>query len=251
MSKVVKRDYELRGKEINLKEYYLTIKKRFWLILIVTVIFTLAGYFYSSQNKVVLLYENHRDIIIGSESPDMNTLMVMIKDPIIMNKVKEDLNLSKQLSEIASQIEVEQVNESRVVRITVIDQEPKMAAAIANATANAYESEIVNITGFKDVQLLSEAKVNPIPINGSKDRTVIIAIVFGLIVSIGLAFLLDSLDGSIEDDRDVEEILGVPILGVISDMNRKKVTTKNSNVLVLESRGKSVEADKRKAEGNQ
>lgn len=238
----------IKGKEINLKDYYLTIKKRIWIIVVVTIISTLAGYFYSNYNNVPL-YQTSTRIIIGSESGDMGTLMVMIKDPIIMEKVKEELKLTQSAAAISEGISVEVIDDSRVVKISVIDQNPKSAAEIANATAEIFKREIVNILDFRGVQLLSAAKENPVPINETQNRTIIIAFVFGLIVGVGLVFLMDSLDGTIYHDRDVEDILGVPILGVISNMNRKKAVNKNRKAAVLESRGETIEIAKRKAEG--
>ena len=78
----------------------------------------------------------------------MKTLMVMIKDPIIMEKVKNELNLQGSAEGIANRITVEQVDESRVVRISVIDTDPEEAVAIANATAKTYKSEIVKLLRF-------------------------------------------------------------------------------------------------------
>ncbi|WP_404452321.1 capsular biosynthesis protein [Virgibacillus necropolis] len=247
----VKRDTligNIKGKEINLKEYYLTIKKRLWIIVAVTIISTLAGYFYSNYNNVPL-YQTSTRIIIGSDSGDMSTLMVMIKDPIIMEKVKDELLLTRSTESIAEGISVEVINDSRVVKISVIDQNSKTAVEIANATAEIFKREIVNILDFRGVQLLSAAKENPVPINETQNRTIIIAFVFGIIVGVGLVFLMDSLDGTVYHDSDVEDILEVPILGIISNMNRKKVVDKNRKVPVLESRGETVGIEKRKAEG--
>src|SRR5690625_5537093 len=111
----------------------------------------------------------------------MSTLMVMIKDPIIMEKVQEELELSRSPESIAGQISVTRVDESQVIMISVTDQDPKIAMEIANATARSFKSEVGNLLDFDEVQLLSEAKENNFPINENKNRTVIIAFVFGLI----------------------------------------------------------------------
>ena len=54
------------AREINLKEYYEVIKKRIWLIVIVTLLTTVAGAFYNSYTHTNL-YESSRRIIIGSD----------------------------------------------------------------------------------------------------------------------------------------------------------------------------------------
>ena len=114
------------AREINLKEYYEVIKKRIWLIVIITFLTTVAGAFYNSYTHTNL-YESSRRIIIGSDSGNMNTLMVMIKDPIIMEKVNSELNLPRSPEGIANQITVAQIDDSQVIKISAIDTDPKVA----------------------------------------------------------------------------------------------------------------------------
>ena len=241
MSTVKKENFieHTNGKDINLKEYYEVIKKRFWIIMVVTILSTVAGYFYSNHNNIPL-YQTSTRIIIGADSEHMKTLMVMIKDPIIMEKVKNELHLSQSAEGIASQIVVEQIDASQVIRISVTNANPKLAVRLANETAKAFKSEIVSILNFKDVQLLSPAKENPYPINGDQNRTVVIAFVFGIIIGIGLVFLIDSLDETIKRDSEVEGILGVPVIGVISNMNKKKLLVKKSVKNRIEFRGETI-----------
>ena len=103
-----------------------------------------------------------------------------------------------------------------------------MAASIANTTAKVFKEEIPNIIGFNDVQLLSDAKVVPYPINDNGNRMVMIGFVLGLVAGIGLVFLLESLDDSVKSEEDVEEFLGVPVLGKVSKMNKKELEKKES-----------------------
>lgn len=210
------------AKEINVKEYVDVIKKRFWMIALITVFTTLAGYWYSTLNDTPL-YQASTRMIIGSGSEDMNTLMVMIKDPIVMELVKDELQLSRTSEEIASQIVVTRIDDSQVVEISVTDLDSKVAVEIANATATSYKSEIVNILGFSDVQLLSEAKENPYPINQSQNGVIILSFIVGIILGIGLVFLLDSLDGKVRQEREIEDILGVPVLGSVSNMSKRRL----------------------------
>lgn len=226
--------------DINIKEYFNVIKKRFWIIALITILATLAGYFYSTHNYTPL-YQSSTRMILGSGEQDMNTLMVMIKDPIIMEKVKEELQLDMSAEAIASQIEVTRIDDSQVVNISVIGTDSKIAAEIANTTASSYKIEIVSILDFTEVQLLSAAKENPFAINSTQNRTTIIALIFGLIVSIGFVFLLDSLDGKVRKDREIEEILGVPVLGIVSNMNRVKDSTKRRKQKDVNLRGEMVD----------
>jgi len=57
-------------------------------------------------------------------------------------------------------------------------------------------------------------------VGGSKKNFVLIAIAFSLIAGIGLVLILDFLDQTIRSDKDVEQFIGLAILGAIPKMNR-------------------------------
>ncbi|WP_064091698.1 YveK family protein [Rossellomorea aquimaris] len=227
------------AREINLKEYFDVIKKRIWLIVVITLITTIGGAYYSSYTHTNL-YESSRRIIVGPEAGNMSTLMVMVKDPIIMEKVRSELNLSRSPEGIANQISVARIDESQVIKISAVDTDPIVARDIVNSTSKLFKSEIAAILEFQDVQLLSPAKENPYPINEKGNRMTIIAFVLGLITSIGLIFLLDSLDHTIKTNQDIEDYLGLTVLGNISNMNKKKFVKKKSAQPEVELRGETV-----------
>lgn len=227
------------AKEINLRDYYLLIKKRFWIIAVIMVISGTAGFFYSKFTNT-LLYQTSTRIIIGSDSEYMKTLMVMIKDPIIMEKVKMELQLDRPPEEIANQIQVTRMEDSQVIKISVMDSDPKLAADLANTTASTFKQEIVQILNFRDVQLLSEAEVNSEPINETRNRTMAIASILGLITGVGFVFLLDSLDSKVRKEYEVEEVLGVPVLGVVSNMNKKQKLANRHKKKELHLRGETI-----------
>ena len=43
-----------------------------------------------------------------------------------------------------------------------------------------------------------------------------IAAVIGLMLGVGVAFLLEYLDTTMKDEQDIEELLGLPVIGLIS-----------------------------------
>ena len=59
-------------------------------------------------------------------------------------------------------------------------------------------------------------------------RMVMIGFVLGLVAGIGLVFFLDSLDDSVKSEEDVEEFLGIPVLGKVSKMKKKELEKKES-----------------------
>lgn len=229
------------AKEINLKELYRVVKKRYWIILVITVLTTIAGWYYSHLNKPEPLYESSTNIIIGADSEYRKTLQVIIKDTIVLETVISNLGLDQSSKSLANQISVESIDNSQVVKISVIDTNPERAANIANMAAKVFKDEIPNILGFEEVQILSEARINPIPVNDSNpNKLVVAAFIIGIIIGSGLIFLIDSLDDSIKSERDIETVLGIQVLGSISKINNKNVRKKKGQKTKLAFRGETV-----------
>lgn len=231
------------AKEINLRELFMILKKRFWIIVIITLIATVTGYFQNASN-ITLLYQSSSRIIVGANAEYMKTLMVIIRDPVIMEKVVQELNITGSPEALAGQISVESINSSQVVRITVIDSNPDLAAAIANTTASVFKKEIRNIVNFNDVSFLSDAKVNKNPINSKSNRAIYIAFIMGLMIAVGFVFLLHSLDDTVNSQRDVEELVGVQVLGTVSKMTIKNINKKKQKQPEIEYRGEIFELKK-------
>ena len=60
-----------------------------------------------------------------------------------------------------------------------------------------------------------------VPINAispNKKLNIAIAFFIGLMVSLGIVFLLEYVDNTIKTESDVEKYLGLPVLGVIPKM---------------------------------
>ena len=80
---------------------------------------------------------------------------------------------------------------------------------------------------MNNVQLLSDAKIDPEPINNNQNRLIMIGFLIGPFSGIGLGLFLYSLDDSVKSEYDVEEFLGVPELGKVSKMKKKNLKKKN------------------------
>ena len=228
-----------RHKEIDIKELLQVIKKRLWIVVVMTVLFTVFAGVYSVFFTTPL-YQSSSRIIINADPEYRKTLQVIIKDATIMERVSQELSLERAPDTLAGQISVQSIDASQVVSISVIDTNPEMAATIANTTAKVFKEEVVNIVSFNNIQLLSDAQVNKQPINDNQTRNILIGLVIGLVAGIGLVLFLDSLDDSVNSEEEVEEFLGVPVLGKVSKMKKSNLKISKRQNSELEFRGETI-----------
>jgi capsular polysaccharide biosynthesis protein len=229
----------MRGKEINVKAQIAIIKSRVWVLIIITILTTSLGII-KNEFFTTPIFETSTRLIISADSEYMKTLIVLVKDPAVLEKVRNELGVDRLPEQLMQQINVGSIEGSQVIKISVIDRDPTMAAEIANTTARIYKSELPKIVGFNEVKLLTEAKVNSYPINSDETRTIIMAIVVGVILGVGLIYLLYALDDSITSNDEIEELVGLTVLGTVSKMNTKNTKKKNKRINEMEIRGETV-----------
>jgi succinoglycan biosynthesis transport protein ExoP len=71
-----------------------------------------------------------------------------------------------------------------------------------------------------DFRLLVQASVPGVPFTPQTKRDITLAIVLGLVLGIGLAFLLEYLDKRIKDERTLEKVSGLPVLAGVPVVGR-------------------------------
>jgi len=244
---------------ISLQELFQTLKKRIVLILSLTILTTLiagiVSYFFMTpvyQASIKLLVNQEKtetpNLNVGDIQTNIqliNTYNEIIKDPAILNIVRDELALDHiTTASLLSKINVSSVGESQLVLITAQDPDQFVARDIANTTASVFQREITNIMNVDNVSILSAATAteNQAPIKPNKMLNIAIAMVVGLMLGVGLAFLLEYLDNTIKTEQQIESIYGIPVIGSISSMEVKEVNKLNKIHQKLGAEGESYNA---------
>jgi capsular polysaccharide biosynthesis protein len=214
-------------KEINLKVLLAVLKKRFLLIMIMTGITTTASGYYSMISKPPPpIYQSSASILLNVDKQDnMNTLEVILRDPAVLNKVVEELGLNIPLDELNKQIAFANEGGSKIVKIIAADTNPELSAQIANSTANIFTKQVGKILGIYETKILSEAQASSTPSSIDTEtpllKYLVMGVGLGIVLGTGMALFRDSLDETIQSEREIEQMLGFPAIGFVSKMNNK------------------------------
>ena len=111
-----------------------------------------------------------------------------------------------------------QVGETEILKITVKDEDPALAALIANTESDVFQQEINDMMEVENVSTIDVAKVPESPVSPNKLMNIAIATVLGMMVSVGLVFVIEFLDRTYKTPNDIERHLGLPLIGAIPDM---------------------------------
>lgn len=208
------------GKEIDLRKLVITLKKKLWLIVLMTITCTVLGFLYNSQSEPDI-YSSSSRIIISTTNDMMSTVKALVKEPIVLKEVIKQLDLTVPIGQLRSQIQVSSVDSSLITVISVFDSNPQRAADISNAVVDVFKKVAADTLEVRNIRLLTSAEPNANPINEKSNTVVYIAFIVGLILSVSLTFLLESLDESIRNEQDVEILLDITVLGQVSKIRRR------------------------------
>lgn len=227
---------------ISLKELMQTLRKRMTLIVLITVVaMVLSG----AVSFFVLtpIYQSTTQLLVNQSKDDqpaynpseiqtnlqlINTYNQIMTSPRILDKVIADLDLDMTASQLKNKITVESAKDSQVVNVTVQDPDPNQAATIANKVADVFEKDIVDLMNVDNVNILTKAEVGPkaSPVKPQPLLNIAIAAVVGLMLGVGVAFLLEYLDNTVKTAEDIEKLLELPMLGAVANIEDQKIQRK-------------------------
>lgn len=215
--------------ELELRDYVEIIKKRLWLIGAIVVILALVtavvSYFFIKpeyQSTTSLIVSNNSEVASGLDLNSVNldlrlidTYKQIIKTTVITDKVAE-LNPDIQLTgeQIIQLITVSSVNNTQVLTISARHHDYATTVKLVNDVAAVFVQEIPKIMTVNNVSILNEAKLseNPSPVQPNPMLNIAISIVIGIMLGVGIAFLLEYLDDTIKNPQDVAQYLDLPVL---------------------------------------
>ena len=215
---------------IDLREYFSIIKKRFWIIALITIVamvvsgvisFFMLSPVYESKSTLIVNTEKNEEtqMITGDQFSVSQKLAVtygeIIKSRAVLESVISNLKLDSEYEDLVEKITVSPVKDTQIISISVQDTNPKKARDIANEIPKVFEKEVKRITKANDIQVIDKAILPENPIKPNKMMNVAIAAVLGMMIGLFVVFVLEYLDNKIKTPQDVEKHLDLPILGVI------------------------------------
>ena len=138
----------------------------------------------------------------------------------VLAKVIDDLKLNVQPSALAKKINVTVPTDTRIVSIAVSDGDAKEAARIANSLRQIAAEKIIAVTKVSDVTTLEEAEVPNSPSSPNIRRNTFIGFLAGGVLISVVILVVEVLDDRVKKPEDVEESLGITLLGVVPNMNK-------------------------------
>lgn len=150
----------------------------------------------------------------------------------VLEEVKKDLDLDQSVSTLKGMISVELIEDTRIMEISVVSTDPKLAKKIADAVRDTTNEKTVDWVpeGIEPVHAMDEANLPISPSSPNVEKNTMIGFIIGFGISVLVVMVMFILDDTIKTPDDIEKRLGVSVLASIplkSATTNSKAKTKD------------------------
>ena len=226
---------ENQAVEIDVFAMLKTLWKRKFSIVLVALVFAIAAFGYSAFLAKKEYQSTSRIYVVSRQNQDNNALTnsdlqagsYLVKDyreiilsQNVLTQAIEELKLDMTPAELSKKISVSVPTDTRILSITARDGDPKEAARIANGLRNVAAEKIISVTKVSDVTTLDEAEVPQSPSSPNIRRNVLLGFIAGVGLMVVLMVVVEVLDDRVKRPEDVEELMGLTLLGIVPDIKK-------------------------------
>lgn len=221
--------------ELDLRGLANIIRKRFiWLILIPFIAVLSVGLF--TYYLIPPTYESSTTLLVSRSMEQSQlsydevmlnrqlvpTFSELARSRAVTESVIKALRLDMTVSELAKHIKISAIQNTEIIAVTVRNTDPYRAQQIVEQVAKSFSEKIIGLFDISTVVVVDKAVLPEAPIGPSIKKNVVIAAALGVMLALGLIFVLEMIDNTVKTQEDIEQLLGLPVVAVVplSDTSR-------------------------------
>lgn len=154
---------------------------------------------------------------INSATKLVSTYSIILKSDTVLNQVIQNLGLSLDYQHLAERVTVSAVDDTQVMKVTVTSDNPEWARQVCEQITQISPDVILEAVEAGSVKVISNASISPEPVSPNVSRNTALGAVAGLVISVGIVFLMVLLDNKINNEEDVSKYLDLTVVGVIPE----------------------------------
>lgn len=150
----------------------------------------------------------------------VNDYKEVITSSEVLSSVIDQEKLSMSAGQLSGEIAVNVPTDTRVISISVTDTDAQRACDIANTVREVAAEKIKAVTKVDDVTTLESATKPSHPSSPNVKKNAAIGALAGVFLAIVGILVAEVLDDRVRRPEDIEETLGMTLLGVVPDVDK-------------------------------
>ncbi|MBN1069270.1 capsular biosynthesis protein [Clostridium botulinum] len=221
---------------IRIEDIVDVLRKRWKMILSITIIATvfsaIMSFFvispkYQASTKLFIGKENNEAQVQSYNSNDvqmyqklLKTYAEVIQTNDLVEKAIENEDLKLESSKVLKNLTVTPRADTQILEISYINTDPIVAKNVVSLVTSQFVQSATELISNGNVKVIEEVRTPEQPVSPNKKLNIAIAFLLGLMISVGLSFLIEFMDNTFKTKEQVENILELPVIGVIpNDVN--------------------------------
>ncbi|MCE2233917.1 capsular polysaccharide biosynthesis protein [Streptococcus thermophilus] len=180
---------------------------------------------YTSSTRIYVVNQANDGKNLSAQDLQAGTFLTkdykeIITSNDVLSEVIKDEKLNMTEAELAKMISVDIPTDTRLISISVKAKTGQDAQTLANKVREAASEKIKNVIKDEDVTTLEEAKLPESPSSPNIKRNVLLGAVLGGFLAVVGVLGREILDDRIRRPEDIEETLGMTLLGIVPDTDK-------------------------------
>jgi len=216
--------------EMELSDIFYVIAKRKMMIIVITLVCTLVSavvsFFIISPT-----YQSQTSVIVDKKANGANTQYSNNDVTMYQNLVKtyasigesddvyikaaQKLNNGISSDELAKNITITPITSTQLLTVTATGGTAKEALDSVTAVTDSFIEVSNSVYPAGDIRTVNKGKLPKAPAKPNKKLNIAIGFFLGLMISAGLAFVMDYMDNTVESVEDIKRNFDLPIIGTI------------------------------------
>lgn len=218
----------MEGK-VDLSRIFKVLRKNIKKLIIIPVIFMiLSAIFtslfvtpkYAASTQILVNQKQIENNVVNPNNvqnslQSVNTYAEIIKSPRILERVSKELDYKYDVKELSSFVKVTNQSNSQIINVSIVTENAKVSAKIANKVAKVFAKEVPDIMDVDNVSVLSKASDTENKVAPNITNNMLLTGLAALGLTLLIIYLKHILDRRIKTEQDVLDELQLPVLGVI------------------------------------
>lgn len=224
----MERQYDADGEiEIDLKDLFFELMNNWMMIGISTVLVALIM-FCISKFILVPEYQSTSELYVLSKSTSITSLadiqmgtnltndyIVVVKGRPVLEQVITNLELDETYGSLKEKVTINNPSNSRILDITVTDEDPKRAKLIADEIAKVGSAFIAEKMVQDPPTIIQYGYVNENPVSPNVLTNTVLGAAVGAFLAIAIIVITYLMNDTIMTADDIERKLGLNVLGTL------------------------------------
>ncbi len=214
---------------IRLDELFEALKKRWLMIISITLVATIVS---AALSFFVIKpqYEASTKVFIGKDESEnqsysqndvlmyqklMKTYSEAIKTKDLISRGLKGTSINIEPKDVLSNLTVVTVADTQILQIKYKSKNPQEAKAIIEGISDEFIKTSKELVPNGNIKVIEAVELPENAVSPNKKMNIAIAFLLGLMIGVGLAFLLEFLDNTFKNKDQLEREFEIPVIGSI------------------------------------